>query len=358
MLKGYRKDLHRIPEIGFNEFKTSEYIYNIVKDYNCKILRSNTAIILFFDYGYDYSIAFRADMDALPIVEDTTLEYKSINGFMHACGHDGHMAMLLGLAHYLNNNKQDKNVVLIFQPSEELAGGAQSVVDLDIFNKYNIKSLFGMHIWPNLKDNTIYSRPKELMAKSSEVTITIKGKSAHAASANQGIDALECASYFLTSMYDYERSIDKSIYRLLKFGKMNSGVIRNVISDLTVIEATLRAYSDDVYYDLINKMKEVSKNLMQKYNAVIEIDIVEGYPPVINNTALFSKVINLIDINVLEKPVMQAEDFGVYCSIVPCVFFFLGSSSTISLHNSKFDFNTDILEYGLSTFKKLLEIKL
>ena len=165
LIKDYEA-LHQIPEEGFNEYKTQKYIVNELKKLNCKIYElDSTGILAFFDYDTSETIAFRCELDGINVEEETNLEYKSLHkGMMHACGHDGHMAILLGLGRVLSNIKCPRNVCLIFQPSEEKYGGALKVIESSIYKQLNIKEVYGLHLWPNLKSGVIASRGKTLMS--------------------------------------------------------------------------------------------------------------------------------------------------------------------------------------------------
>ncbi len=365
-MEQYRIDLHQIPELGFEEHQTQQYILNHIKDFDCKIELVKTGILCFFDNNKKKTEAFRCDMDALPIEEENDVFYKSKNkGVMHACGHDGHMAMMLGLADYLNQNykKYNHNFLLIFQPSEEENCGARTILASDFINRYNVSCLFGFHLWPSLPFGNVYSRPGEIMAKSAEVNIKIKGKSCHVANYESGIDALKYGAYFLKDIYKMEESIDNKYFRLLKCGKMNAGTARNIIADSCELYITLRAYQLDIFNYMKNSLIDIAKEYEEKYSLKFDIEINEGYDAVINDAMLFDMVESHLKgkgytdmLNVLSKPVLQAEDFGVYTSHIPSVFFFLGVGDTKPLHNSLFDFDTKVLDKGLDFYKMLLDL--
>lgn len=349
-LKRIRCDLHQIPEIGMHEFKTKEYLLNILKNFKCRIFEiGETGLIAFFDFNKEDSICFRADMDALPVNEQNDVWYKSKNlGYMHACGHDGHMSMLLGLCEYLDSlNEYKYNVSCLFQPSEEIYGGARSVVDSKILDKLNTKAMFGMHIWPNLAKGKIYSMPKGMLAKSAEVDIEIIGKTVHAANRDEGIDSILIASKYLINLYDLASKIKEP--HLLNFGKIEGGTIRNSVAEKTKLFATMRAFDDQTFAILQNNLFNASKN----YNAEFNIEIRSDFPFVYNDPELIKK---MDFINILEKPFMQAEDFGLYTSIYPCLFLLLGAGNTSMLHQSTFDFDMNILNDGLAAYKKILKI--
>lgn len=367
-MEQYRMDLHQIPELGFKEFKTQEYILNHLKGYDCKIEIINTGILCFFDNKKTCTEAFRCDMDALPIEEKNNIPYKSqTKGLMHACGHDGHMAMMLGLADFLNLNYKNynHNFLLIFQPSEEENCGARSIIATNFIERYNVKCIFGFHLWPGLPLGSVYSKPNELMAKSAEVNIKIIGKASHVANFENGIDALKCGAYYLQDIYQMEDKIDKKYYRLLKCGKMNAGTARNIIADNCELYITLRAYQLDIFNYIKESLLSIAKDYENKYGVRFEFNINEGYDAVINNETLFNIVLkhlsnkNKLDyLNVLKKPVLQAEDFGVYTSHVPSIFFFLGVGNTKPLHNEMFNFDMAALNRGLDFYKLLLDLDL
>jgi len=353
-------DLHQIPELGFEEFKTKAYLYEQIKDYHCRIHEvGETGLILYFDHSQKETIAFRADMDALPIQEATDLDFSSKHpGVMHACGHDGHMAILLGLAKYINDHSAEinKNVVLIFQPSEERDAGAHTIVESGLLESYKVKAIFGLHLWPGMVKGNIFSRPNELMAQASEVNVTIKGKSAHVANSNQGIDALKIACGYLTDVYELEEKMTQETYRLLKFGELHSGTVRNIIANEASIYGTLRSFQKEIHQHLKQMLETIADQYEQSHGCQIMIDYADGYDPVLNDEALFNAVKSKIpEIHTLEKPVMQAEDFGVYCQHYPCVFFFLGVGDTAALHHEQFDFDMKVLEAGLQLFINLIK---
>lgn len=358
-LKQYRTDLHQIPELGFEEYKTKAYIKTIARKLNCTIHEvADTGLVLYFDNGKSKTIAFRADMDALPITEDTDLPFTSkYVGKMHACGHDGHMAILLGLAHYIHEHGSilDKNVVLVFQPSEERDAGATVIVESGLLEQYDVKAIFGLHLWPGLPQGKSYSRAGEFMAMGSEITITIHGKSAHVADSAKAIDSLYIGCKFLCDLYYMESTLETDGYRLLKFGELHAGTVRNVIADNAVLSGTLRSFDPELHQNLKKQIQMIANRYEEQYHCEIEIHYHDGYDAVINNSELYDNIIAKIPtINQLPNPVMQAEDFGLYRKICPSLFFFLGAGDTAPLHNEKFDFDMNILQDGLNLFIDVL----
>ena len=192
-----RRDLHQIPELELNLPKTKAYLSELLKDLPCSLeFPMNSAILAYFDNGCSHTVAFRSDMDALPVNEQTMADYQSRHpGCMHACGHDAHMTMLIALAYAIPKylHELSHNILLIFQPGEENPGGARLLCEAGILEKYHVTRIYGMHVWPDLPAGVIAASKEEMMARSSEVNIEIKGKSAHAAKYREGCDALETA---------------------------------------------------------------------------------------------------------------------------------------------------------------------
>ena len=358
----YRRDLHQIPELELTLPKTQAYIKNALSELPCILMEPIPySIAAFFDNGKDSTIAFRSDMDALAVNEATGRSFASRHeGCMHACGHDGHMAMLLGFAHELAGyyQKLPHNVLLLFQPGEESPGGAELICNSGIFEQLRVKRIFGFHLWPAIKAGVIATRKNEFMARSSEVKIDIIGKSAHSAKYKEGIDALEIGMRFLNDVYDMEKAIDSHVYRLLRFGKFTSGTVCNVVSSCTRMEGTLRAFQDETYSYMRNEIESIAKRYEAQTSAKFQLDINTGYPAVMNDESLTTQVLNENpEIIELAEPEMISEDFAHYQRKMPGVFFFLGTGTGIALHNDHFDFDEHVLLKGIEMYKKLSWMK-
>ncbi len=360
----YRRDLHQIPELGFYVYKTSAYVSNILSQFCCEVNPIvKTGLTAFFDFGQEETIIFRADMDALPIEENSGVEFASKHeGCMHACGHDGHMAAMLGFAHVLNDylecgQSMKYNALLLFQPAEETIDGALRICGTHIFDKYKIKAIFGMHLWPMLSKGEIASRPGPMMAKSTEVSVNFEGVSAHCGDPNNGKDALEAACCFVNSIYRFKNIYvrDRSI---LKFGMMESGTVRNAISPYTRLEGTMRTLHEDTWDMLTNGMKCLGEDMELEYGVKFNLDVSKSHPAVINNEELYTIIKPyLMDLNYVElrKPVMIAEDFSFFEQHLPGVFFFLGTGSGIPLHSDNYDFDDTVLIDGVNLFNTLFK---
>ena len=353
-----RHALHRIPELDRELPKTIAYLQASLSSLGCQIFSPmEGALCAWFDFGQESAIAFRADIDALPIAEKTGAPYASTHpGKMHACGHDGHAAIALELARRLNGKKTlPHNVLLIFQPAEETTGGAKDICDTGLFRKYNVQAIFGLHLWPGLPAGTVASRKNELMARSCEVTIDIYGKSAHIAKAAEGIDALMAGTELYRRAVEMEAALPKHIFRLLKFGKFQSGTVRNALSAHTHMEGSLRAFQDDVFDSLANGLRAAGRDVEQQFGCTVAIHMNSGYPAVMNPEELYDRVARAVSFTELETPSMTAEDFSWYQRYVPGMFFFLGLGDTPALHADTFDFDESILLKGADFFEALAE---
>ena len=362
LLTRFRRDLHQIPELDFELPKTEAYITNILSGLKCRVFSpAHSAVCAFFDAGKDETVAFRSDMDALPVSEHTGDSFASIHpGKMHACGHDGHMAMLLDLAFIVNNElkKLPHNVLLIFQPAEETTGGAKGICDSGIFTELNVLRIFGFHLWPDLPAGTVASRDKEMLAKSSEITVGITGKSVHIARAFEGADALFAGVEFIREAYQMVADeVPADEYRLLKFGKMESGTVRNAISSHTEIQGSLRSFTPGVFEQMRRRLMEIASSVGTSTGCVLSVNINEGYPPVINDSVLYKKVMTGLGPDapvLLPEPFMIAEDFSFYQQQIPGMFFLLGTGQNTPLHSDRFQFDESVLVRGVEMYRKLL----
>ncbi|MBE6957523.1 MAG: N-acetyldiaminopimelate deacetylase [Ruminococcaceae bacterium] len=353
-----RRALHKIPELDRNLPKTLAYLRDALAQLNCRVFTPmEGALCAFFDYGAEKAIAFRSDADALPVQENSRVDFTSQHpGQMHACGHDGHMAILLELARRLNEKETlPHNVLLVFQPAEETTGGAKDLCATGIFKQYNVKAIFGLHLWPGLAKGEIFSRRQEMMSRSCEVKVDIEGKAAHIAKAEEGIDAMAAGVRFYTRAMAMEAALPKQVFRLLKFGKLQSGTVCNVISGHTRLEGSLRAFQDDVFYSLRAGLVSIGKDVERATGCTVNIYMNDGYPAVMNPDELYKKVQQVVSFRELEKPSMITEDFSWYQKHLPGMFFFLGLGDVPALHADDFSFDDAVLIKGADFFEVLAE---
>ena len=356
-----RRALHRIPELDKDLPETFAYLNGILSGLNCRVFSPAAgSLCAWFDFGQEDAIAFRADADALPISEKTGADYASRHaGCMHACGHDGHMAILLELARRLDTKETlPHNVLLVFQSAEETTGGAKDICESGVFTRCHVKAIFGLHLWPGLEAGIIASRRQELMARSSEVTVDIYGKSAHIAKASEGVDALMAGTEFYRKAIEMEQKLPNDLFRLLKFGKFQSGTVRNALSAHTHMEGSLRAFQDEVFDTLADGLAQIGRAVEKQHGCTVTLHLSDGYPAVMNPSELYDRVRTALPFRELESPSMTAEDFSWYQKTLPGLFFFLGLGDVPALHTDTFDFDESILLKGADFFEKLAETSL
>ena len=353
-----RRALHAIPELVRDLPETMAYLQKALSGLSCRVFSPmEGALAAWFDFGAGEAIAFRADADALPIPENTGAAYASRHpGRMHACGHDGHMAILLEMARRLDKKKDLRhNVLLVFQPAEETLGGARDLCETGIFAEHRVKAIFGLHIWPGIPEGIIASRKRELMARASEVTVDVYGKSVHIAKAAEGVDSLEAGMDLYSRCLAMERALPEEVYRLLKFGKMTGGVVRNALAAHTHIEGSLRAFQDEIFDRLRQGILDIAGQTEERFGCRVEVTFSSGYPAVINPEDLYSRVKQAVPFEDLQDPFMTAEDFSWYQRYLPGMFFFLGLGDVPALHSDNFDFDEKLLLKGADFFETLAE---
>ena len=360
-----RRELHRIPELENQLPETCAYVKGQLQGLHCRITEPvQGAVCAFFDEGKEDAIAFRADMDALPITEQTGLPFASAHpGKMHACGHDGHTAMLLGLARIIEQKRGTlpHNVLLVFQPAEENPGGARLLCESGIFEACRVRCIFGFHLWPKLPKGEIYTRPGPLMAKSSEITLHARGKSVHISRYAEGADSIWAAGSFLRRVYEMERAeFPPEVPRLLRFGRIEGGRIRNAVAAETVLEGSLRAFTLEDFDKLKNRCQEITAEVGRETGCTMELAFSEGYPPVTNDAGLLARInaqLGAAAPKLYEGVALTTEDFAWYQQFLPGVFLFLGVGDTEELHSARFTFDESVLERGLALYEKLLELQ-
>lgn len=358
----YRRDLHRIPELDCQLPETVAYVKSVLAPWGCTLSTPIPgSVCAFFDAGKPEAVAFRADMDALPVTEATGLPYASQHpGKMHACGHDGHTAMALALAAYVAAHLEElpRNVLFLFQPAEETTGGAKGLCESGILERHHVTRVFGVHLWPGLSAGQVFTRPGPLMARANEVTVTITGKSVHLSRASQGRDALAVGAEYLRRAYAMADALPPDEPKAFLFGKMVSGTVRNAVSGKTVLEGSLRTYREETYRSCRERLDAIGRELAAETGCGVDVYLNEGYPAVWNHEDLYKTVCTALGADtpgLLETPALAAEDFSFYQKAVPGVFFFLGVGQTPELHAPDFCFNDEIvLPKGVEFLKKLL----
>lgn len=363
----YRNDLHQIPEVGFFEFRTSDYLREKLISFGYEVKSTaKTGLIAYIKGREESSIAFRADMDGLKITEETNIEFPSkVTGQMHACGHDGHMAILLGFAEYVSKIKElQKGILFIFQPAEEGPGGAEVIINEGILNKYNVENIFGLHIYPEIEEGTIGIKSDVMTAQTGEFDIYIKGKSGHGAIPHKANDTLIVVAQLINSYQSIiSRNINPIEGAVLTIGTINGGEKRNIIAENIRLEGTIRAFNMDVYNKIKERMKAINHGLMEMFDVKIDIIFRDMYPSITNDKNLLTivKTSKLKEKLIEIEPMLIAEDFSYYQKQVPGLFFMLGSKNKEKgyinpLHSSKFNFDEEVLMNGMEIYDEICKV--
>lgn len=375
----FRRHLHAHPELSFEEFKTSEYIRNILTGQQIKFTEQWVRTGIVAEVGntenYVQTIALRADIDALPIQETNDVPYKSVNaGVMHACGHDVHTSCLIGALIILNSLevKWKNRTIGIFQPGEEkLPGGASLMIGEGLIDNYKPEAIFGLHVLPQMEAGNVGICPGKSMASSDEIYITIQGKGGHAAMPHLAIDPILIAADVLSGIQKVvSRHANPMIPTVLSFGKINSiGGATNVIPDEVKIEGTFRTMDENWRREAHQIMRTYIQNTAEASGGKADVDIRKGYPCLINDDRLYAygqqKLMELLDKNhVLDVPArMTSEDFAYYSQQIPSLFFRLGTGNrlkkiTSPVHTSSFDADESALETGMAAMAYLAACKM
>ena len=354
----HRRNLHRIPELERDLPETTAYILAQLKTLPCWVfVPAPGSLAAFFDFGGKHTVAFRADMDALPIREATGAPYASRHdGCMHACGHDGHTAILLDLARRLRGGPN--NVLLLFQCGEEHPGGAEPICQSGVLAGYGVRAIFGLHLWPGLPKGELFSTAGPMMSSSQEVHVTVTGKSSHIAKAAEGVDALAIGMEFYEKANLLSQSIPSSVPKLLKFGTFQAGTACNAIAGQALLSGSLRSFDDDTQRELSHGLEQIARQLEREHGCKISVELSKGYPALANDKSLLEKARAMEAVGELPQYSMTSEDFSFYQRAVPGVFFFLGLGDTPPLHSANFDFDDSVLEKGALFFEKLAKVTL
>ena len=379
-----RQSLHRIPELGFKEYKTQQFILDELAKYPPDVIETpaETGVKAVYyaratphtdHHTHDehspppptQTVAFRADIDAISIDELNDVDYKSSHeGKMHACGHDGHMTMLLLLARLIHNHRDTLaiNVVLLFQPAEEGKGGAFKMLDGGALWNPNVDRIYGMHLWPDVPKGKIGVRWGPMMAESCAFDLIVRGVSTHASSPQYGVDAVVSAALLITMLQTaITRNVDPHSGAVLTIGKIEGGDARNIIANKVVMNATMRMFSRKTYDLLMERMRVMAEGIAVATGASFEINELMHYANVDNPRYLVEDLYNYVDMSdiVITEPAMAAEDFSGYQEKVPGLFMFLGiggGKNTTRLHHNHFDFDEDALLYGVEVYRRLLRL--
>ena len=378
-LEQIRRDLHAHPELCYEEHRTSDLVAARLAEWGIPVVRGLgvTGVVGIIKNGTSSrAIGLRADMDALPMQELNTFDHASRHpGKMHACGHDGHTAMLLGAAHYLSLHRNfDGTVYLIFQPAEEGGAGARRMIEDGLFEQFPMDAVYGMHNWPGLPADSFGAIPGPMMASSNEFRVVVKGKGAHAAQPHRGIDpvmvAVQIAQAWQTIISREKNPLETAV---LSITQIHAGSATNVIPDEAVLIGTVRTFSTDVLDLIERRMGEMANGVAAAFNASVDFGFKRNYPPLINHpeqTAFaveaMRAVVGAANVNTAIEPTMGAEDFAFMLQARPGCYVFIGNGDgdhragghglgPCQLHNGSYDFNDQLLPIGASYWVRLVE---
>ena len=374
-MKSWRQDLHKIPEIGLEEYETSKYIKNKLKEFNINFKEgySNTGIVAWVKGNKgnsEKSIGLRADFDALPMPEKINFEYKSSkDGMMHACGHDGHTSMLLGAAKYISeNNDFDGTVYFIFQPGEEGFAGGKKMIEDGLFDDFSIDEVYALHNWPDLPLGSFGVNSGPMMAAVDEFDIIVKGKGGHAAFPQLVIDPIIVASQIVTAIQTIiSRSTDPVDKALISITKIHGGTAYNVIDDEVKLSGTIRTFKPETRSFIEKRIEEIANGIAKAHGAGanIEFDLINKYPPTINSkkesefaAKIAKQMVGEENVNTDIDPSMGGEDFSYLLNKKPGSYMYIGQQDEnhkAHLHTTKYDFNDNLLPIGVNYWVNLVK---
>ncbi|HNQ66979.1 MAG TPA: M20 family metallopeptidase [Bacteroidales bacterium] len=359
-----RRYLHKNPEISFSEFNTALYLKNLLINNGIETDDSfgKNAVIGIIHGGLPGdTIGLRADIDALPIIEKTNLEFSSVNkGVMHACGHDAHAASLIGTALILNKlkDKVKGKIILIFQPAEEkIPGGAKLLVEQGLLKKYNIKRIIGQHVLPEMKTGHFCFGDGFVMAATDELYIKFNGVGGHAAVPQKRSDTVMALVEFIHEAKELQKKLISDMPFIIAFGKIVADGVLNVIPSQSSADGTMRTFDENLRIEIKKQLEIIAAKSAASYKCTFDLEIRHGYPSVYNDPSLTKQVIEAATKYLSEKNIekmevrMTAEDFAYYGKEIPAVFYRMGISGNdkgnIGLHNDQFDIDEDAFLYSI-----------
>ena len=363
-----RHQIHENPEMGFNEHKTGDKVASLLESWGFDVVRGvgKTGIVGTLKVGNGKKvIGIRADMDALPIEEETNLDYSSKNkGVMHACGHDGHTTILLTAARYLAETKNfDGTVRVIFQPAEESYGGGKKMIDDGLFERFPCDRIYGLHNWPGFPSGTLRFTKGPMMASVDTAYITVRGKGGHGARPETTIDPIVAASSIVMALQTIvSRNVPPLEAALITVGMFKGGSVSNVIPEEVKMELTIRAFSPEVRKLLQERICKLAKSQAESYGAEAIINYERGYPVTVNDAESIDFALDVAkqivgDKNVVEnaEPLTPSEDFSYMLEKVPGAYIIMGNGDSTGLHTPQYNFNDDGIAVGATLWGALVE---
>jgi len=371
-IAGWRRDLHENPELLFDVHRTAGVVADKLKAFGCDevvtgIGRTGVVAVIKGKRGASGKVVgIRADMDALPIEEDTGLPYTSkVPGKMHACGHDGHTAMLLGAATYLSETRNfDGTAIMIFQPAEEGGGGGDVMVKDGLMERFGVQEVYGLHNMPGIPVGKFAIRPGPLMAAADRFDIVIEGKGGHAARPHECVDTLLVACQVVNALQSIAaRNVDPLESVVVSVCALAAGEAYNVIPQTARLKGTTRTLTEAVRDLAETRIRAITEATCAAYGAKASVDYRRGYPVTVNHpeqTDFIAKVAaevgageRAVDTTIV--PLMGSEDFSYMLESRPGAYIFMGNGDTASVHHPKYNFNDEAIPYGVSLWAKVIE---
>jgi hippurate hydrolase len=367
----WRRDIHQHPEIQFDVQRTAGSVAEKLKAFGCDEVVTGigktgvVGVIHGKGAGPRKVIGLRADMDALPMDEQTNLPYRSKNpGKMHACGHDGHTAMLLGGAKYLAETRNfSGTAVVIFQPAEEGGGGGREMVKEGLMERFGIEEVYGMHNMPGIPSGHFAIRPGPLLAAADRIVIEIEGLGSHAAKPHLGVDPVVVGAQIVSQVQTIvSRNVDPVKSGLISICQFHAGSADNVIPQTATLRGTARSLLPEVRDTLENRLRDIVEGTAKTYGARATLTYGRNYPVTKNHerqtefaTAVASDVVGKEAVDPNTPPVMGGEDFSFMLEARPGAFIFIGNGDTAGLHHPAYDFNDDAIPTGIAFWARLVE---
>ncbi|MFQ5837469.1 MAG: M20 family metallopeptidase [Thermoplasmata archaeon] len=369
----WRRSLHQIPELAYEEVKTSGLIADVLEEMGLRVKEGvgGTGVLALIKGSRPGKVvALRADMDALPLDEKTGLPFASVHkGRMHACGHDSHMAMVLGAARVLKDLESELSgqVKLIFQPAEEQGhtGGAKPLIEAGALENPRVDYIFGMHVWSDLESGKIGYNMGAMLASTDTFYITVKGRGGHGAKPHDAVDPVVAAAHLVVALQTVaSREVDPLEPFVLTVGKFQSGTVHNIIPSEAYLEGTIRTVKEGTRKSLRERLERIVAGVTSSFGTDYELRIDEGYPPTVNDPQVTGKAAEILrdalgaDSLVEVPPVMGGEDFSRYLERIPGTFLVLGTRNeakglTASIHSPHFQVDEDVLPMGSAALAKL-----
>ncbi|MGB5864459.1 MAG: M20 aminoacylase family protein [Sulfitobacter sp.] len=365
----WRRHLHTIPELQFECHQTAAFVAERLREFGVDEIHEGIAttgiVAIINGQGDGPTTGLRADMDALPMTEETGLDYASkTEGAMHACGHDGHTTMLLGAAKYLAETRNFAGkVVLIFQPAEEGGGGAEVMCQEGIMERFGIREVFAMHNAPGLPEGMFATTTGPIMAAADTFHIHIKGRGGHGARPHETADPVVTACGIVQALQTISsRNLNPEKQLVISTTQIHTGTIDNVIPDTAYINGTVRTFDKDVQAMVVERMEQIVSNVAAGYGLSAELVYDYGYPPTVNHAAQTDFAVDVAREVVGEAqvvsdmpPVMGAEDFAYMLEARPGAYLMLGQGEGPSVHNTKYVYNDEISPIGASFLARVVE---